>query len=181
MSPTYALRKKLVDLARRDKGKTEVTKNQAPWIKPLWEATSYGVDGFKDRAPYCAAGVARNVRDWLALPEVRDAFGFKSEAEAEKWRCKSASCIKADDSWYNWARSTKGVQVLPPNSVLRMGDLVIYKYSHIEIVSDDDGTPTGPFTAVGYNTNASGARDGEGCFEKPRHREQVLCFVRLLQ
>lgn len=178
---TYEIRKKLVDIARRDKGKTEVTKNQAPWIKRLWEATSYGIDGFKNREPYCAAGVASAVRDWLTDPKVREAFGFATEQEAEKWRCKSASCIKADDSWWNWARSKKGVQVLPPNSILKMGDIVIYDYSHIEIVSDDDGTASGPFTAVGYNTNASGSRDGEGCFEKPRNRARVKCFIRLLQ
>ena len=35
--------------------------------------------------------------------------------------------------------------------------------------------------AIGYNTNASGSRDGEGCFEKPRSRAAVKCFIRILR
>lgn len=35
------LRRELVGIARLDRGKTEVTKNQAPWIKKYWPATSY--------------------------------------------------------------------------------------------------------------------------------------------
>jgi len=180
-SATYPQRLKLLEIARRDVGRKEDSKNRAHWIGKLWEATSYGAAGYNDRAPYCAAGVAYCVREWLRLLDVRAAFGFADFTVADRWRCKSASCFHADDSWLEWAHDHATVQVLPPETILRAADLVIYTYSHIEIVSDDDGTATGPFVAIGYNTNAAAARDGEGCFEKPRTRERVKCFIRLLK
>ena len=177
---TFALRKRLVDIARFDVGSVEVTKNRAPWIAKLWPATSYP-EGYdlndphsKGRAAYCAAGLAYCLREWLNLPEVLDTFKLKPST-AEKWRCKSARAF----DWEDWAKAKK-LQILPKNSILKTADIVIYSYSHIELVSDDDGTKTGPFTAIGYNTNASGSRDGEGCFEKPRARASVKCFIRLL-
>jgi hypothetical protein len=110
---------------------------------------------------------------------VRKALNLPTMADAEKWRCKSASVMSDEHSWLNWAKA-KGLQILPKDCVLHAGDLVIYTYSHIEMVADDDGTETGPFVAVGYNTNAAGDRDGEGCFRKPRGRAGVKCFIRIL-
>lgn len=173
MSTTYPLRMRLVNLARADVGKTEVTKNRAPWIEKLWPATSYP-DGYKNREPYCASGLAYNVREWVHIPEVAGALGM-TVAQAEKWRCKSAAAFE----WEKWAKS-KGLQILPKNCILHAGDIVIYDYSHIELVTDDDGTTDGPFTGLGYNTNNSASRDGEGCFEKPRSRSKVKCFIRIL-
>lgn len=170
---TFHLRQKLIEIARRDVGKVEETQNTAPWIAKLWPATSYP-DGMANLEPYCAAGVAHCVKVWLEAKEVRDAFGYSAEA-AEKWRCKSARAF----DWEKWAKQ-KNLTVLPSNCILHAGDLVIYRHSHIEIVTDDDGTMKGPFRAIGYNTNAAGARDGEGCFEKPRSRDKVKCFIRLL-
>lgn len=173
MSETYQLRKSLIDIARRDVGKVEVSKNRAPWIEKLWPATNYE-EGHADRQPYCAAGVAYCVREWLKLPDVLAAFNL-TPAQAEKWRCKSAAAFE----WLNWARD-HGLQVLNSHAILHTGDLVVYTYSHIEIVVDDDGTQEGPFVAIGFNTNAAGNRDGEGCFEKPRTRGAVKSFIRML-
>lgn len=175
---TYDLRLKLLEIARLDRGKVEVTKNQAPWIAKLWPATTYP-DGMKNREPYCAAGVAYCVREWLRDGSVLAAFGFTPE-QAEKWRCKSASVYKAEDSWLNWAKQAKGVTVLPKTCILHAGDLVVYSYSHIEIVTDDDGTNNGAMICLGYNTDASGSADGQGCYEKPRNRAKVRSFIRLL-
>lgn len=179
MSKTYAIRKKLIDIARLDAGKVEVSKNTAPWIAKLWPATNYPT-GMKERQPYCAAGLAYCLREWLKLPEVLKSLNMTPE-QAEAWRCKSASVKNFKPSnWRKWARD-KGLIVLPRASILKTGDIVIYNYSHIELVTDDDGTTTGPFTAIGYNTDAAGSRDGEGCFEKPRSRAKVLEFIRILE
>jgi hypothetical protein len=172
---TYLTRLALVNIARRDVGKTEVSKNRAPWIEKLWPATSYP-KGHENREPYCAAGVAYCVREWLKLQQTLDAFKM-TPAQTEKWRCKSAAVA----GWYEWAQETSGVMVLPKSTILHAGDLVIYTYSHIELVADDDGTKDGPFTVIGYNTDAGGSRDGEGCYEKPRSRKSVKCFIRMLQ
>lgn len=171
---TFASRKRLLEIARKDVGKKEASKNQAPWIEKLWPATSYPL-GFRNREPYCAAGAAYVLKEWLRIPEVRDQLKMSVSA-AELWRCKSAAVF----AWETWAKQ-KRLQVLPKYCILKAGDLVIYSYSHIEIVSDDDNTERGPFTAIGYNTNAAGSRDGDGCFEKPRTRSSVKCFIRLMQ
>lgn len=179
MSTTYPLREKLVTIARLDRNRVEVKMNDAPWIRKLWDSTTTP-NAWKSAAPYCAAGMAYCLDTWLDYSDVRAALGFKTPAEADAWRCKSASCFRnEDDNWLDWAKS-KGLQILPKNCILHLGDLVIYDYSHIEMVTDDDNTTTGPFTAIGYNTNACASRDGEGCYEKPRSRAQVKCFIRIL-
>lgn len=175
---TYPLRKLLIEIARQDRDKVEVTKNQAPWISKLWKSTSYP-DGMQNREPYCAAGMAYCVDIWLENSKVREAMGL-TEAQAEKWRCRSASVFRAEDSWLNWAKQAKGVTVLPKTCILHAGDLVIYSYSHIEMVTDDDGTTDGAMVCIGYNTDQSGSADGQGCFEKPRNRSKVKNFIRLL-
>lgn len=179
---TYEIRKKFADIARLDVGNTEQSMNRAPWIAKLWPATSspeyyvIGNDTYpRGNPPYCAAGVAYCLREWLKLPEVLKALKL-TPAAAETWRCKSPGVKE----WSKWARR-RGLKVLGKNCILKMGDIVIYDYSHIEIVTNDDNTPTGPFVAVGYNTNASASRDGEGCFEKPRIRKNVLEVIRLLE
>lgn len=174
MSETYQLRFQLIEIARRDRGKVEESRNHAEWIKKLWPATNYP-EGYANREPYCAAGVAYCVREWLRIEAVRKALGLADIEHAEKWRCKSAAAF----GWLEWA-GAHGVQVLNRNAILHAGDLAVYEHSHIEIVTDDDNTTTGPFLAIGYNTNASGSRDGEGCFEKPRSRGAVKRFIRLL-
>lgn len=175
---TYDLRLKLIEIARLDRNKVEVTKNQAPWIAKLWPATSYP-DGMQNREPYCAAGMAYCVREWLRDKTVLAALGMTAQ-QAEKWRCKSASVFKAENSWLNWAKQAKGVTILPKTSILHAGDLAVYSYSHIEMVTDDDNTTTGAFVAIGYNTDKSGSADGEGCYEKPRNRAKIKNFIRLL-
>jgi hypothetical protein len=173
MSSTYELRKRFVAIARLDSGKTEVMKNHAPWIEKLWPATSYP-EGYDNREPYCAAGLAYCLREWLKDSEVLAALNLSAQG-SDQWRCKSAAAFE----WQKWA-GRKNLQVLPVRSILHTADIVIYKKSHIELVTNDDGTLGGPFVAVGYNTNASGSRDGEGCFEKPRSRSDVKCFIRIL-
>lgn len=172
---SYEIRQKLIQIARMDVGNVEKTRNQAPWIQKFWPSTDYP-EGYKNREPYCAAGIAYCVDKWLESLDVCNEFGFTSTAEAEKWRCKSASAY----GWLDWAKKAKGVKVLDKKCILHAGDLVVYNYSHIEIVTNDDNTETGPFVAIGFNTNASASREGEGCFEKPRSRSSVKAFIRLL-
>ncbi len=172
MSTTFPLRQKLTAIARRNVGKTEVTANRAPWIAPLWAATSYP-NGMANREPYCAAGVSWAVQQWGKLPEVLAALKM-TPAQFEKWRCKSAGAF----AWGHWARD-KGLQILGEHDDFHTGDLIIYGRSHIEIYVDD--LPGGKFTAIGYNTNSAGDRDGQGCFEKPRPRADIKEVVRLLQ
>lgn len=174
VSPTYKLRLQLLDIARRDVDKKETSKNQAPHIRKFWPATTYKA-GFENREPYCAAAACYWIKEWLKDPKVLKAFGFTAQ-EAEAWRPKSARVF----DWPEWAKKAKGVKILPKNAILHYGDVAIYKYSHLEIVSNDDNTTTGPFVAVGANTDKAGSRDAEWTTEKPRSRSSVQCFIRLI-
>lgn len=173
------LRRKLVEIAKRNLGKTEVTRNQAAWIKELWPATTLGLDGYEERQPYCAAGQCWALREWLKLTEVLSALKMTS-VEAEKWRCKYASVYRATNAnWLFWAKKV-GAKILPPDATLHTGDYVIYKRSHIEIVDDDTGIEP-RFYSVGYNTSSGGfSREGEGCFRKISSRSDVLNFIRIM-
>jgi hypothetical protein len=172
MSTTFELRKKLCAIARRNVGKTEVTRNRAPWIAPLWKATSYP-DGMSNKEPYCAAGMAWCLKLWgEENPDVLKALKL-TPAKFEKWRCKSAGAF----AWQHWAED-KGLQILGEGDNFHAGDLVIYEFSHIEMYVDD--LPGKSFTAIGYNTGMTGSRDGEGCVEKPRARHSIKSVIRIL-
>lgn len=172
---TFELRKKFVAIARTNVGKLESSRNNGSWIKPLWTATSYPA-GYEERQPYCASGVAWALREWLKDPEVLKALNLTA-AQAEKWRCKSASCFRADNSWETWARQNS--LLLPKTTaVLHAGDLIIYSFSHIETYVTD--LPDGKFTAIAYNSDSGGSRDGDGCFEKPRTRAKIRSIIRML-
>ena len=170
---TLSIRQSLVEIARRDVGKVEVTRNRAPWIKKYWQATTYP-DGELDRQPYCAAAVCYWVQQWLALPEAMAALKM-TPAGAERWRCKSA---KAFD-WLDWAAARK-LEVLSdrPTERLRVGDLMVFDISHIGIVKDDDAK--GVFT-IEANTGNGSVRDGDGCFERVRPRSAARAFIRLIE
>lgn len=176
---TLPLRQMMIEIARLDVGKRELSKNSAPWIAKLWKATNYA-KGMTNREPYCAAGVAYCLREWGKIPEVLTALKM-TLAQFERWRCKSASVFSADHNWVDWAHD-KGLQFIAPKSgEFHAGDLLVYKYSHLEIYVTDDSTlaPDG-IRAIGYNTDDAAGRDGDGCFEKPRTRAKLLHVIRIL-
>lgn len=169
---TLALRNRLVEIARRDVGQTESSRNRGKAIEKFWPATSYP-EGYADRQPYCAAAVAYWVREWLKDGEVCQALGM-TPAQAASWRCKSAAAF----GWRDWARK-KGLLVMNDSmtNILHTGDLMIFDCSHIGVVVTDKNEFVGTIEA---NTGSSSTRDGDGIWEKTRHRSAALCFVRLL-
>lgn len=175
---TYNLRKRLIDIARLDKDKTETSRNQAPWIKKLWKATTYQ-SGYEERQPYCAAGVCYCIQQWLLDKDVLKAFVF-DEKQAEKWRPKYASVYRAPNgnNILDWAKANR-CEILDKNANFHTGDLIIYTYSHIELYVDD--STNNNIICIGYNTDSGGSRDGDGCFEKERTRKSIKCAIRLLE
>jgi len=169
---TYSLRQKLVDIARKDVGKMEATRNQGEAMKRFWPATSYP-EGYANRDPYCAAGVAYWVREWLKDPEVLAALGMTAKT-AEAWRCKSAAAF----GWYDWAKK-KGLLTMGDGmeNTLHTGDLMVFDCSHIGIVCTDKGSNVYTIEA---NTGPGGGRDGDGIFAKSRLRREARNFIRLL-
>ena len=168
-----AIRQALVEIARRDVGKVETTRNRAPWIAKYWGATTLP-NGHADRQPYCAAAVAWWVREWLKIPEVMAAMKM-TPTGAERWRCKSPAAF----AWLDWANARR-LEVLSdrPTERLRVGDLMVFDISHIGIVRDDDSK--GVYT-IEANTGNGSVRDGDGCFERVRTRSQARAFIRLIE
>ena len=170
---TLHLRQRLTEIAARDVGQMETTRNQGPAIAKFWTATSYA-EGYANREPYCAAAVCYWVREWLRDADVLAAMGRTAE-QAARWRCRSARAF----DWLDWA-ATRGVRTLSDSaaSVLHTGDIVVFDFSHIGIVENDNGSR---IYTIEANTGASGGRDGDGIFRKDRPREVARRFIRLLE
>ncbi len=176
---TLALRQQLVEIARRDVGKVEITPNRAPWIAKFWPATNvpqfYNRNSdYKGEPPYCAAAMCYWVREWLKLPEVLAAMKM-TPAGAERWRCK----LSGAHAWLDWAASRK-LEILSdkPTERLRVGDIMVFDMSHIGLVKDD--SPNQVFT-IEANTGNGSVRDGDGCFERVRTRSAARAFIRLIE
>lgn len=169
---TYELRKRLTDIAKRDVGQIETSRNQGPAMKRYWPAT-FTPEGYAKRWPYCAAAGCYWLREWLKDPEVLKAFGFTT-TQAEKWRCKDPGAFH----WVDWAKS-KGLLVLSDSQkeTLHLGDVMIFDMSHWGLVEDDFDTHVKTIEA---NTGPTGGRDGDGIWEKVRERSLARCFIRLL-
>jgi hypothetical protein len=94
---TLHLRQRLVDIAKRDVGKVEISHNRAPWIQKLWSATDIP-DGHQLRYAYCSAFVAYCMREWLNDKEVLDQLKLTPDM-AERWRGKTAGAFVWGNSW----------------------------------------------------------------------------------
>lgn len=169
---TLDIRNRFVEIARRDVGKMESSRNRGPAIAKFWTATTYP-EGYSNREPYCAAAMCYWLREWLKDPEVLAALKMTA-TQAEAWRCKSARAF----DWMGWAEK-KGLLVMGDSMshTLHTADIMVFDISHIGLVFDDykDRVKT-----IEANTGPVNQRDGEGIFEKDRPREMARCFIRLL-
>lgn len=164
----------LIAIAREFAGKTESSPNMAPWIAPLWPDTSYP-EGMRDRAPYCAAGMCHVVAEWIrrlaAMGQLKAILGMTLK-EANAWRCKSARAF----AWRDWAKA-KGLKIIGDTGTPAPGDIVVFDFSHIGLVTGEERRATVP--TFEFNTNASGSRDGDGAWDKQRPKSVAQCFIRL--
>lgn len=167
------LRQKLEEIAARDVGKKEVSRNQAPHIAKYWPHTSYP-DGYKNREPYCAAAGCAWVHEWLLLPEVMEHLKMTPE-KVEKFRCKSARAF----DWLDWAKA-KNLLVLndSPDHKLRVGDIIIFDMSHWGIVTGTIGKTK--VKTIEANTSDGNDRDGVYVARRVRARSLALGFIRIM-
>lgn len=150
--------------ARAQIGVTEESKNRAPEIAKYWDATDYST-GMQNREPWCAAFVCWCVREGVRnsgitpswpLPRTARAFGFD-----EEWAVRNA------------LRITK----TPSASVLKPGDIVVFKFSHVGIYVGPVNS-TSILTVEG-NTNGEGSREGDGVYQKVRPVALVRSAIHL--
>lgn len=139
----------------------ETSKNQGPGIKKYWLSTTYE-DGYENREPWCAAFVCWCVQQTnkfseSSRPKTPAAFGFESWA----------------DDHPNLTRITK-----KPKGIAK-GDIVVFTFSHVAIAASDSDS-SGNFATVEGNTNAAGAREGNGVFKKIRNVGSVRSTISLI-
>lgn len=168
---TYALRQKLIEIARKEIGTTEIgTSNTGPRVKQYQAATSLDGTGW----PWCAAFVCWCVQQWLKDGDVRAALKLTSQAAVNAWRPKTAAAY----GFHEWA-ADRSLLVMDdsPDNVLHTGDLVTYDFSHIGIVVTDEGPL---IHTIEGNTDGGGGRDGGGVWAKTRQRSLARKFIRML-
>lgn len=171
MNPAQA-RDVLVQIAKKEIGNKEVGgNNRGPAIVKYQKATWLDPDPW----PWCAAFVDWCIMEWLKVPGVSTALGVSND---EEWRPKTAGAF----DMANWARK-HGLKVLDENADVRAGDLIIFDFSHIGIVSEDAYADKNTLACIEGNTNGSGLRDsetGDGVWSKRRARSLAKNFIRLI-
>lgn len=171
---------KLVTIARTEVGVREGVVNNtgariveyqgATWLQPgAW--------------PWCAAFTSWVMRE---LIEDDDVLAYLSTyfkrpgltfAQADKLRCRDASAF----GWEKWARQA-GFDVLPETNLARAGDFVVFDFSHIGLVVEDQRSLGEPVRTIEGNTNGRGDRDspsGDGVWAKERAHTLTKSYIRI--
>jgi hypothetical protein len=171
---------KLINIATKEVGTREGAVNNtgadiveyqgATWLQPgAW--------------PWCAAFTCWIMREVLEDEAVRDYlkdYFKRSEltfAQAEKVRCRDASAF----GWEKWARAN-GLQVLPEDKLAKAGDFVVFDFSHIGLVIEDQSAVTAKIKTIEGNTNGRGDRDsesGDGVWIKEREPTLTKSYIRI--
>lgn len=128
--------------------------------------------------PWCAAFMAWVMREWLEDEKVRDVLELSSFSLAEKWRCKDASAFE----WEKWAAQKKGIVLLAESQKAKAGDFVVYDFSHIGLVIEDQPTTMSKILTIEGNTNYKGDRDsntGDGVWRKERVPSLTKSYIRM--
>jgi hypothetical protein len=147
----------IVGIAESQLGVKEATRNQGKEIAKYWPATDYP-EGHANREPWCAAFIAWCVQQAGIEPRPRS-------AAVANW-VKDALKLK-------WTVFGPGDPLLFP----RAGDLVVFKFSHIGLVTGRAGYDV---QTIEGNTNEHGEREGKFVMRHERSmRSECKSFIRL--
>ena len=146
-----------------NKGSQVVEYQKTTWLKPgPW--------------PWCAAFICWCISEWLHKDiSAADELGIK---DIESWRPKTAGAF----DFINWGKS-KGLKVTDEKELAKAGDLVIFDFSHIGIVEEDQKKGERTIKCIEGNTNGKGERDsesGDGVWRKKRATNLVRAYIRLV-
>ena len=156
----------IVAVAESQLGVKEASKNYGPKLAKYWEATNYP-DGMKDRQPWCAAFVA-----WCVL-EAGRADGWLNKGETNRPRSAAVRDWVPAALKLGWKVFGPGDPVMFPAP----GDIVVFKFSHIGIVTDRMAYEV---RTIEGNTNEQGEREGKFVLRRERHmRDLCRSFIRL--
>lgn len=166
--------RRLISIARSELGTREDAVNNtgariveyqgATWLAPgAW--------------PWCAAFTAWVMREWLEDESVRKLLNLDTFSLAEKWRCRDASAF----GWEKWARQ-RNISVLPETEKARAGDFIVFDFSHIGLVIENQVSINSKIVTIEGNTNGRGERDsdaGDGVWEKQRMPSLTKSYIRM--
>jgi len=145
-------------------GKDVVKYQEATWLTPgSW--------------PWCAAFTCWVLKEWVKLPDTQRLLDLTPQTIA-KWRCKDASAF----GWEKWARKNN-LTVLTEKALAKKGDFVVFDFSHIGIVTEDQKTVKSIIKTIEGNTNGKGERDsvkGDGVWRKTRAASLTKSYIRML-
>jgi hypothetical protein len=137
----------------------------ATWLKP-------------DPWPWCAAFVCWVMMKWLISKEVCELLTLKNQPTVEKFRCRDAAAF----GFEKWALKRK-IAIFPETELAKKGDIVVFDFSHIGIVTEDQVIGINTIKTVEANTNGRGDRDsvsGDGVWAKERKKDLVKSLIRIL-
>ena len=163
---------KLVKIALSQVGVREVGgNNRGAKVREYQAATSLKPAAW----PWCAAFTGWCIREWLKDRETVAWLGLKV-LTPEKWRPKTAAAF----GYIEWAKARPSTtKIIPKSAVPKVGDIAVFDFSHIGIVSKVNKTN---FQWVEGNTNGKGTRDstsGDGVWLKTRTFSTVRCYIRI--
>ena len=162
-----------IDIALSQVGvKEEGGNNQGAQIREYQKATWLAPAAW----PWCAAFVAWCL--WLYLQK-NPIFLFQHRQGLNAFRCRDASAF----GWIKWAKE-KGLYVTDEKEPAKAGDIVVFDFSHIGIVVEDQLPGKNYIETVEGNTNNKGARDsesGDGVWRKTRSTSLVRNYIRLIK
>lgn len=163
---------KLADIALSQVGTKEVGgNNRGAKIREYQSATNLDPAPW----PWCAAFCCWTIREWLKDPEAIKWLNLKTTTPSQ-WRPKTAAAF----GFIDWAKKHPNTaKVLPESIVAQKGDIVVFDFSHIGIV-----TNAGKLfiQTVEGNTNGRGERDsesGDGVWAKRRNSSLARCYIRI--
>lgn len=165
---------KLIGIAKNELGTREgPTNNTGARIVEYQGATWLAPGAW----PWCAAFTAWIMREWLEDEDVRKSLNLASFSLAEKWRCRDASAF----GWEKWALQ-RGLPVQPETQKARAGDFVVFDFSHIGLVIEDQVSTKAKIKTIEGNTNGKGERDsesGDGVWYKERVPSLTKSYIRI--
>ena len=125
--------------------------------------------------PWCAAFVDWVIAEWIkTLPSTDPIFGSMLP---KAWRPLTAGALDL----INWATMRK-LRVLPRNTDVEAGDIVVFDMGHCGFATADKVRTTPLIQTIEGNTGPAGLRDassGDGVFQKKRDRSMVRAFIRM--
>jgi hypothetical protein len=165
---------KLIDLAQKEVGTREAAVNNTGVRIEEYQGATWLAPG---AWPWCAAFTSWLMREWVEDDQIREALRLTSFPIAEKWRCRDASAF----GWEKWA-AQKGIALIPETEKAKAGDFVVYDFSHIGLVVEDQPRQKTKILTIEGNTNGKGDRDsdtGDGVWRKERAPSLAKSYIRI--